>query len=62
MELPIAKGVSGAGMIAVRATAFFADIGTISDLRLGQVVGIDNTFSGVGNILTGTGHGGFLLD
>jgi hypothetical protein len=49
-------------MIAVWAAAFFADAGTLFVRRFGQVCGIDDTFGGVGNILTGTGHSGFFLE
>jgi type IV secretory pathway VirB2 component (pilin) len=62
MELPVAKGVSSAGMIAVGTATFFADAGTLFERRLWQVMGIDNTFGGVGNVLTGTGHSGFFLE
>jgi hypothetical protein len=62
MELPVAKCVSGAGMIAVWAAAFFADTGTLFERRFREIIGIDNTFGGVGNIVTGAGHSGFLLE
>ena len=60
MELSVAKCVSSAGVIAVRAPAFFAGTGTLFVRRFGQVCGIDNTFGGVGNILTRAGHSGFF--
>jgi hypothetical protein len=54
--------MSSAETIAVRTSTFFANAGTLSELRFREIIGIDNTFSGVGNVLTGSGHGGFLLD
>jgi hypothetical protein len=62
MELPVAKGVSSTGVIAVRAAAFFADKGTLFERRWGQVMGIDNTFGGIGNVGTGTGHSRFFIE
>jgi hypothetical protein len=62
MELPVAKGMSSAGMIAVGTATFFADTGTFFEHRCGQIGRIDNTFGGVGNVLTRAGHSGVLLE
>ena len=62
VELSLAKGVSRAGMLAVGASAFFADAGTFFERRFWQIIGIDNTFGGVGDVWTGSGHGGFLCE
>lgn len=62
MESPVAKSVSSAEAVAVRTSAFLANTGTFFDLWFRQIIGIDNTFGGVGNVLTGTGHAGFLID
>ena len=60
VELSLAKCVSSAGVLAVGASAFFADTGTFFERWFWQIIGIDNTFGGVGNVLTGSGHGGCL--
>jgi hypothetical protein len=58
VQVANAKSVSSAETTTVRATAFLADEGTLLKLRLRKIMGMDNTFGRVGNILTGTRHGG----
>ena len=56
VELSMAKCVSSAGGLAVGAAAFFAGAGTLFERRFRQIIGIDNTFGGIGKVLTRTGH------
>ena len=56
VELPMTKCVSSAGVLAVGAAAFFAGAGTLFERRLGQIIGIDNPFGGIGDVLTRAGH------
>ena len=62
VDSPRSQGVSGAETTALWTSALFTGSGTSFNLWLWQIVGIDNSFGGVGNVLTGTGHARFLLE
>ena len=56
VKLAVAKCMSSAWVLAVGAPALFADAGTLFERRLRQIGGIENTFGGIGNVVTRTGH------
>ena len=62
VKIADSKSVSAAEPLAEWASAFFTDVGAFFDLRFWQVGGIDNTFYGVGNVLTGARHSKFFLE
>ena len=62
VQVTNSESVSGTGVVAVRATAFLADAGTLFDLRFRQIVEVDNTLGRVGNVYTGTRHNGIIVN
>jgi len=56
VKLAVAKCMSSAWVLAVGAPALFADAGTLFERRLRQIGGIENTFGGIGNVVTRNGH------
>jgi hypothetical protein len=62
VKLSFAKSVSSAWMLAVGTSAFFTDAGALFEIWFRKITGIDDIFGGIGNVLTGTGHSGFILE